>query len=205
MAINPHLDESKIHNFEEMKTLMQFRDGKIIQAGFDVVPYHQKLQPSTPMYFIVTTGQDGSYIAGNYVSRDVLPDFEKWPLTYATLGRILTSCEIDPTDTYEAAKRLSHKTEILAEKWRFAISLFDKLEALDDIKFEYLAWIQLGQQEIFTDKKKMAFAQELNMSSKLLRQVLDDNNLPLGKRHALIEAIIEITGQTFTCNFVDLP
>jgi len=204
---SPQLEESNtIHNLDEMESLLQFKDGNIILAGFDVVPYHA-LDPSTRTYFIITKGQDGSYIADNFVSRDIMPDFEKWPLTYATLGYILTSCEIDyPIDSHQAAAQLAHDTQDLTENWRHAILNFETLETLDDFMFDHSTWIQLGQQEILKDKKKMKFAQKLDaFGAKLLHQVLDDNNLPLGKRHALIRKIINITQQSFVCNFVDLP
>ena len=42
----------------------------------------------TKVYFIITSGQDGSYIVKHFVSKHELPDFEKWPMTYVTLGNI---------------------------------------------------------------------------------------------------------------------
>ena len=121
----------------------------------------------------------------------------------------MTSCDIDyPIDTPEAAEMLALETEVLAEKWRFAISLFDNLESIDDIKFDHSAWIQLGLQEILTDKVKMSFAQELNAKgAKLLHTTfgLDDNTIPLAERYAIIQKIMKITQQSFECKFVDLP
>jgi len=206
MSLNPHLDESKILNLEDLDSLLQLKNGKIINAGFNVVPY-KTMDPSTPTYFIITTGRDGSYIADNFVSKDTLPDFEKWPLTYATLGHILTSCKTDyAIDTHQAVDWLGHETGVLAKNWRVAISDFDNLESLDDYVFDQSVWIELGQQEIFGDKEKMRLAQTLNaFGTKLLSQVLDDNTIPLGKRHALIKKIKDITHQSLSCNFVDLP
>jgi len=206
LSLNPNLDESKIHNLKSLHSLLQLKDGNIINAGFNVVPY-KTMDPSTPTYFIITTGRDGSYIADNFVSKDVLPDFEKWPLTYATLGHILTSCKTDyAIDTHQAVARLGHESEVLAKNWRVAISDLDNLESLDDYVFDQSAWIELGQQEILGDKEKMRFAQLLNANgAELLSQVLDDNTIPLGKRHALVQKIKDITHQSLSCNFVDLP
>jgi len=206
LSLNPNLDESKIHNLKDLYSLLQLKDGNIIKAGFNVVSY-KTMDPSTPTYFIITTGRDGSYIADNFVSKDVLPDFEKWPLTYATLGHIVTSCKTDyAIDTYRAVDRLGRETGVLANNWRVAISDLDNLESLDDYVFDQSAWIKLGQQEILGDKEKMRFAQLLNANgAKLLSQVLDDNTIPLGKRHALVQKIKDITQQSLSCNFVVLP
>jgi len=203
---SPQMEESTIHNLKEMESLLQFKDGNVVQSGFDVVSY-KPMDRSTPIYFIITNGQDGTYIADNFVSRDVMPDFEKWPLTYGTIGHILASCEINfPLDTVDAAQQLGWEIKDLTENWRLAISNIDDLEEANDFKFDHLAWIQLGNEAVMQNKEQMTFGQKLDkFGAKLLHEVLDDNNLPLPKRHALIKKIRNITMQSFTCNFVDLP
>ena len=78
--------EDNIHEFKNMNDgLLQFKNGNITQKKFSVVP-HEKMDPSTIVYSLITTSKDGTYIANNFVTRDVLPDLEKWPWTYATIG-----------------------------------------------------------------------------------------------------------------------
>jgi len=200
---DPTLMESKVHSLEGMKTLLQFQDGLVRHASFDVAPYKTMLEPSTRIYACITSAvHDGSYIANNFVSRDVLPNFELWPLTYATLGHILVSCEMDAIETYEASEKLTEKTIKLMENWSAAISDIDHLEAID-IKFDPLSWIQLGVQEILQGDK-MSFAQRLNTNgASILRQVLENHDIPFGKRHALMKKIFDLTSQSFECNFKD--
>ena len=46
------------------------------------------MDPSTMVYALITDGEDNTYIADNFVTRDVMPDFESWPWTYGTLGTL---------------------------------------------------------------------------------------------------------------------
>ena len=59
------------------------------------------MDPNTLMYGLITSGDDGSYIANNYVSRDFLPDVKLWPWAYGTLGMIFNHCDIDFPFTLE--------------------------------------------------------------------------------------------------------
>ena len=102
----------KISFLKEMTTLLQFKNGSMTEANFQVGPYSKKMDPSTLVYFLITNGMDGSYIVNDFVSRDVLPVFEKWPLTYATLAGILMSCDIgDPHLSVETYETLVQQTQ----------------------------------------------------------------------------------------------
>merc|ERR1712241_1667207 len=83
---NPHLEaeSDKILYLNDLDNLLQYKFGKITKAGFQLAPY-QRMAHSTPVYFLVTNGDDGSYIVDNFVSREVLPDLDMWKYTYASL------------------------------------------------------------------------------------------------------------------------
>ena len=83
---NPQMEENdQVYEFDQLSNLLQFQNGKVVQKDFQIIPY-KAMDPSTKVYFLITSGLDGSYIANNFVSKHELPDFEKWPMTYATLG-----------------------------------------------------------------------------------------------------------------------
>ena len=88
---NPQMAENdQVYEFDQLSNLLQFQNGKVVPKDFQIIPY-KAMAPSTKVYFLITSGLDGSYIANNFVSKHELPDFEKWPMTYATLGNILFS------------------------------------------------------------------------------------------------------------------
>ena len=62
---------------------------------------YKKMGPNTKVYYLITSGNDGSYIVDGFVSRHELPEMEKWPYTYATIGHVLKSAKVTiPTDNY---------------------------------------------------------------------------------------------------------
>ena len=73
-AINPKIQK-----------LLQYRNGIVKAKKFGFRPY-QTMSFDTKVYWLITSGKDGSYIADNFVARHELPKFEEWPYTYATLG-----------------------------------------------------------------------------------------------------------------------
>ena len=62
------------------------KNKKISGKKFKFGNYHKLMNPSTMVYALITDGEDNTYIADNFVTRDVMPDFESWPWTYGTLG-----------------------------------------------------------------------------------------------------------------------
>ena len=163
---------------------------------------------TTPVYTPFTDGDDGSYIVDNFVSREVLPsmreEYDTWKYTYATLGYILKSCEINhPLDNLGAVNELLSGIEAMIAKWKSAINVFGSSTATLMInELYFLSMRQKGQDAMLLDKKKLTFNHFLNMhGAKLLYQVLDDESILLGKRIALVKTIIDITDQSFECNF----
>ena len=85
---NPQFKENKrFKQFDELTTLLQLENGMVFLKEFQIILY-KAMGTKTKVYFIITSGQDGSYIVNDFVSKHELPDFEKWPMTYVTLGNI---------------------------------------------------------------------------------------------------------------------
>jgi len=213
---NPYLEEESdnIKHLSDLYSLLQYKEdmygyGQIIKADFNLTNY-QLMDGSTPVYFLITDGDDGSYIVDNFVSRFVLPsmieEYEEWKYTYATLGYILKSCEIESNlDSIEEVNELVSKIKDMVFKWKSAIETFDSLQALYGLDLsKFLSMRDEGQEEILSNNKKMTFNRFLNkLGAKLLYQVLDDESKDKGKRIRLIKTIIDITNQSFECNFVN--
>ena len=63
---------------------------------------YKKMGPNTKVYYLITSENDGSYIVDGFVSRHELPEMEKWPYSYATIGHVLKSAKVAiPTDNYD--------------------------------------------------------------------------------------------------------
>jgi hypothetical protein len=192
-----------INEFTNMEGLLQFKNGNITHDKFNVVPY-EKMNTSTIVYALITTGEDGSYIANNFVTRDVLPDLEKWPWTYATLGIVLKSCSTEYPFTLEGQKQMYDMIVKLTGQWNNAIVKFGKGEnaIIDEFSFDPLSQSQMALQEILMNKEKMWFAQFLQArSAKLLHQYLDSDNLSLDKQFALIKSLLMIAKEFLVCDY----
>ena len=60
-----------------------------------------KMAPDTRVYYLITSGNDGSYFVDGFVSRHELPEMDKWPYTYSTIGHVLKSAKVAIlTDNY---------------------------------------------------------------------------------------------------------
>ena len=99
------MKEWDIKPIKNVQQLLQYRNGTVSPQTFDFHPY-QKMDPNTKVYFMITSGKDGSYIADNFVARHELPKYEDWPYTYATMALILNSHDIElPMQSIEDDKR----------------------------------------------------------------------------------------------------
>ena len=154
------------------------------------------------IYALVTTGEDGTYIADNFVTRDVLPDVKMWPWTYGTLGIILNSCTIDFPFTLEGQNNIQQSAFDLNTAWIHTINDFEMNNITEGFDFDPLAQSELAIQEIITNPKKMMFGQYLQANSaKLLHQTLDDENMPMNKRLSLITDLLKKSTEYLTCNY----
>ena len=60
-----------------MDTILQYRNGLVVKDNFELVLVNKTMESTTPVYFMVTSGKDGSYIVNNFVSKVAVPAFEK--------------------------------------------------------------------------------------------------------------------------------
>jgi hypothetical protein len=166
------------------------------------------MDPNTLMYGLITTGEDGTYIADNFLSRDVLPEVKMWPWTYGTLGMILNHCNTDFTFTLEGQDDVIDLIYTLANAWRVIIRDFEsnfRPNESDSFMFDPLVQSESAIQEILANEKKMMFGQYLQASSsKLLHQTLDNENLPKNHRFSLIKLLLEEATKHMSCNYSDL-
>ena len=149
----------------------------------------------------MTTG-DGTYIADNFVTRDVLPDVKMWPWAYGTMGIILNYCTIDFPFTLEGEKNLQQTAFDLNTAWIHTINDFEMNNITEGFDFDPLTQSELAIQEIITNPKKMMFGQYLQANSaKLLHQTLDDDKMPMNKRLSLITDLLKKSTEFLTCNY----
>ena len=207
---NPQLEERIIFEMEELKTLLQFEEGQVRDATFKLHPYlHDELPPNTVVYFLITSGTDGSYIVDDFVSRHELPDFYSWPLTYATLGLVVLSSKISlPVDTLENDAILASTIEDLVKLWKLTIYVHENClfedetfeSSGDDFFFNYQDVLENSHElvaEIVSNPSKMRAAQYLNMfGAKVLHDILDDEKTQESKRFSLMRTLISVS-QTF--------
>jgi len=209
-AIQPQMEEfsNMVHEFKDMEKVLQFKNGSISPEPFQVERFDKEMDPKTLMYGLITTGEDGTYIADNFLSRDVLPEVKMWPWTYGTLGMILNHCNTTFTFTLEGQTAVIDLTYTLANAWRVIIRDFDsnfKPNDSDSFMFEPLVESESAMQEILANEKKMMFGQYLQASSsKLLHQTLDNENLPKNHRFSLIKLLLKEATKHMSCNFPDL-
>lgn len=206
------MEERIIHHLDDLKYILQYnsRDGDVELDEFQLVPYqHQNIMdPNTEVYFIITSSMDGSYIVNNFVSRHELPDIEKWPMTYATLGLILKSCNLKlPVETYSQDIILAQKVQDLIKQWKLAIfciidlaheNLIETLEesvATNHEMFEVFSGDKnKALYQIINKRGQMKFAMYLNIyGAKILHDVLDDEKIPLNCQISLMKIIIAVT------------
>ena len=211
---NPQLEERPgIHSLDDLNSILQYnmKTGKVDLEEFELLPFqdHKPMNPDTEVYFIITAGEDGSYIVDNFVSRHELSDFEKWPMTYATLGFISMSCHLNfSVETYAEDVILAKHVQDLIKQWKLAIfylqDLNDRhliLETIEESKediWDIFAVLSdeknKALKEIINDKNKMRFAMHLNSyGAKILHEALDNEKVPHNQRIALMKLIIVIT------------
>ena len=204
VSTQPQFEEANVKELQEIENVLQLIDGNITLAKFKVVPY-KKMKPSTLVYTPVTNGEDGTYIVDNFVSRDVLPDVEKWPLTYGTLGVILKSCNIDIPFTLEGEQKLMSLSNELFSAWKKAIFYKSYKNGIEKFEFDPLVESATGVEVIFSDLRKFRFAQYLQgTTAKFLHEYLDDENTPLNERFTMIKSILDITKDVITCDFTKI-
>lgn len=207
LTLQPQMEEFShmVYEFKNMENVLQFKNGTISPGLFEVAPFNKEIDPHTLIYALLTTGEDGTYVADNFVSRDVLPDVAMWPWTYGTLGMILNHCTIDFPSTLEGQNNVIALTSTLTDAWRVIIRNFGrglKTHRSDIITFNPLVQGQSAIQEILDNPKKMIFGQYIQTrASKLLHQTLDNKNLSKNQRFSLIKLLLEEARKYMLCNY----
>ena len=188
--------------------MLHFNGNQVLKVPFELNRYHEKLDPSTIVYFIITSGSDGSYIVDDFVSRHELPDFQAWPMTYGTLGLVLASCQLDfPVDTIANDSILAATIQDLVKLWKLTLFYYDNY--LPETHFDQdeigssdinnvLAHSTEMLADIVNNQCKMRVAQYLNMfGAKILHDFLDNDKIAIQKRLACMRTIVTVTQNYF--------
>ena len=165
------------------------------------------MDPNTLMYGLITSGEDGSYIANNYVSRDFLPDVKMWPWAYGTLSMIFNHCDIDIPFTLEGQMMVDDLALTLDNSWREIINDFESgsnRNHSESFVFDPLAESKQTMAKILVNQNpnQIMFAQKIQSRfAKLLHQTLDDETLAKSQKFSLIKTLLEEASKHISCNF----
>ena len=165
------------------------------------------MDPNTLVYGLITSGDDGSYIANNYVSRDFLPDVKMWPWAYGTLSMIFNHCDIDIPFTLEGQKSVNDLALTLDSSWREIINDFESglnKNHSESFVFDPLTESRQTMEKILLNQNpnQMMFAQTIQSRlAKLLHQTLDDETLAKSQKFSLIKILLEEASKHISCNF----
>ena len=186
------MKEWKIKPIKDTNQLLQYRNGTVKPLKFDYSEY-QAMDPATKVYWLITSGKDGSYIADNFVARHEMPKFEEWPFTYATIGLVLNSSNLEnlPMDSIEDDAKFEAISSQLADLWKNAVekhvydsSLVNSCDPLELIKSGSIV-------DSLTPSKLKIAQLLLQNVSKYLHDVLDNDDLDLNERCSLMNSIVD--------------
>ena len=186
------MKEWKIKPIKDTNQLLQYRNGTVKPLKFDYSEY-QAMDPTTKVYWLITSGKDGSYIADNFVARHEMPKFEEWPFTYATIGLVLNSSNLEnlPMDSIEDDAKFEAISSQLADLWKNAVekhvydsSLVNSCDPLELIKSGSIV-------DSLTPSKLKIAQLLLQNVSKYLHDVLDNDDLDLNERCSLMNHIVD--------------
>ena len=184
------MKEWKIKPIKDTKLLLQYRSGTVKAREFDYYEY-QSMGPKTKVYWLITSGKDGSYIADNFVARHELPKFEEWPYTYATIGLVLSSSNLVefPMDSIEDDTYYEVISSQLAKLWREVIKyhVFDSSPVNFCDPFEV---IRNTVQNLTPSKLKIGQLL-LQKVSQYLHEVYEDEHLQHNERCSLMNSIVD--------------
>ena len=186
------MKEWKIKPIKDTNQLLQYRNGTVKPLKFDYSEY-QAMDPTTKVYWLITSGKDGSYIADNFVARHEMPKFEDWPFTYATIGMVLNSSNLEnlPMDSIEDDAKFEAISSQLADLWKNAVekhvydsSLVNSCDPLELIKSGSIV-------DSLTPSKLKIAQLLLQNVSKYLHDVLDNDDLDQNERCSLMNSIVD--------------
>ena len=96
---NPLMLQEKVQQITETTKIMKLENGDVRPASINLTELPTNFPPDTKVYFIWVEG--GSYIVDNFVAREELPDFTKWPLAFLTIGLTSKLVEIPEDVSYD--------------------------------------------------------------------------------------------------------
>ena len=148
------------------------------------------MDPNTKVYFLITSGNDGSYIAGNFVSRHELPKYEKWPYTYSTMALILDGFETElPMNSIADEEKFKNIALKLLAIWEDVIAdhVFDSknMVSIDPITF-----VKKNPKMLTPTKLKIA-EYMLQIGSEKLHIALEDENKSTDEKLSLMKDIYD--------------
>lgn len=191
----PQMKSWNIHPINDTKKLLQFKNGKVSPQTFDFHPYH-KMDSNTPVYFLITSGKDGSYIANKFVARHELAKFEDWPFTYATMELVIQKSEIEnPVDSIKDENTFLAVAIGLVTVWKSAIidHVFDPDNIISIDPLKTVAKIP----EMITPSKLKLAEYLSELGSKLLHEAFNSENMNHKKKLSLMKQIIDYSDAFF--------
>ena len=205
---NPQLSNSTNHvSLTHVKKCLQFSmvDKKVTLSPFVLKPFKHSFVKSTKLYYLWTSGMDKSYIVNGFLSKDEVPNFEKWPLTYQLLGLVIKTSNLAPylAESYKDYEVLEMKTLELVNRWVVELENLEhghKLNSLGhDNSFKPLILHrEIIFEEILDTNLKVKFGMLLNKyASKKLHDVLESDSYPPKQKRMFFNAAISISKHLF--------
>ena len=91
--------QENVQQITETTQIMKLENGDVRPAPVELTELTSHYPPDTKVYFIWVEG--GTYIVDNFVAREELPDFTKWPLAFLTIGLTSKLVEIPEDSSYD--------------------------------------------------------------------------------------------------------
>ena len=188
------MEEWNIQPISNTEKLLQFKNGQVSPHTFDFHPYHE-MDKNTPVYFLITSGKDGSYIANDFVARHELANFEVWPFTYATMELVIQNSGIEnPNDLKDDEVFVEIATGLVA-MWKEAIKdhVYDPNNIISIDPVETVAKIP----EMLTPSKLKLGEYLEQFGSQLLHTAFADKSMNQKERLSLMKHIIDYSNAFF--------
>ena len=198
---NSHVELDKVEQIEQFSASNQ----QVFPAPFDLRKYSHSLPPTTKLYYLWTSSNDESYIVNGFISKDEVPNFEKWSMTYQLLGLMIQISNLDSyqRETMEDYARLERKTSGLAREldrliengqWKRPVN-FDRDDLLNvsfDLKKEAVF------EKILDTNLKAKFGMLLNKHvASIVHKLLESDDYFLDEKMSLMHRTINITQDMF--------
>ena len=160
------------------------------------------------MYYLITTGESGSYIVNNFVSHETIPKFSEWPNTYGFLGMILLNADLTPyeDETPESFNEMAKLTMDLCDEWSIEVLNYStrngKCPSNPEEIFKNFQNpnFETGHilKTVANSNLLVNFGMDLNRcSAGFLNTFLDNDQYSDDEKNCLMNNLIEIAGDFF--------